>query len=611
MTPDPEVIVHSLFLTPAGRRDPYPHYHRLREAAPVHRSAMLGAWLLTRYDDCWAALRDPRFGKNYPAQMEQRVGPDWRRHPSLANREHSMVNVHGPDHTRLRRLVVRAFNRRTVDELRPAITRMVEALLEPLTVRGGGDVMEAVAFPLPVGVIGELLGVPEADRAQFRSLVRDSTAVLEVVPTPAQLAAADAANVEIRAYFMRLLEEKRRRPGSDLLSALVQPKEEDRLTDDELVDLASLLFGAGFETTTNLIGNGLLGLLRHPDQLALLRSDPSLFTSLPDELLRYDGTAQLAVRFTLAPVEIGGVAIPAGETVMPVIGAGNHDLARFPDPERLDVRRPSLEPLTFGGGVHYCLGAALARAETEIVFRALVERFGEIELTGEPPHFRDRLTLRGLDSLHVALRPVAGGAVAMAGAPPPPATAASPAPAVDTGRRVLELRPRAQGDGTDAGWRNALRSRTEQTGTGIPRRSGEDLARTVALLGRASLFGRCTPSELEDLAATAYPVSFEPGEQLCVEGGEALECYAIAEGEAVVTIGGQTVATVGEGQVVGERGPLEGRARTATVTASTRTTTWAISRERLLALVARSPAAAGGMYEEIRRRYPTAQAITP
>src|SRR5262245_5902439 len=610
MTADPEAIVHSLFLTPAGRRDPYPHYHRLREAAPVHRSAILDAWLLTRYDDCWAALRDPRFGKNYPGQMAQRVGPDWRRHPALADREHSMINVHGADHTRLRRLVVRAFNRRTVDELRPAIARMVDALLEPLAAWCGGDVMEAVAFPLPVGVIGELLGVPEADRPQFRSLVRDTTAVLEVVPSPAQLAAADAAHVQIRAYFFRLLEEKRRRPGLDLLSTLVQAKDEDRLTDDELVVLASLLFGAGFETTTNLIGNGLLGLLRHPDQLALLRSDPALFASLPDELLRYDGTAQLAVRFTLAPVEIGGVMIPAGETVMPLLGAGNHDPARFPDPERLDVRRPTFDPLTFGGGVHYCLGAALARAETEIVFRALVERFGEIELTGEPPHFRDRLTLRGLDSLHVALRPAAEAPATIAAAPPPVA-ALPPAPAVDAVRRVLEVRPRAQADGTDAGWRNALRSRTEQNATGIPRRRGEDLARTVALLGRVSLFGRCTPTELGELAATAYPMSFEPGEQLCTEGAEALECYVIAEGEALVTIGDRTVATVGEGRVVGERGPLEGRTRTATVTASTRVTTWAISRERLLGLASRSPAAADGMYEEIRRRYPDVSAMVP
>src|SRR5262249_47163692 len=181
MTANAEAIVRSLFLTPEGRRDPYPHYHRLRDAAPVHRSTTLDAWLLTRYDDCWAVLRDPRLGKSYARQMERRIGADWRRHPSLAERERSMINVHGPDHTRLRRLVSKAFTRRTVEELRPAIARTVDALLEPLAARGSGDVLADLAFPLPVAVIGELLGVPQADRGQFRDLVRDVTAVLEAL----------------------------------------------------------------------------------------------------------------------------------------------------------------------------------------------------------------------------------------------------------------------------------------------------------------------------------------------------------------------------------------------------------------------------------------------
>jgi len=404
------------------------------------------------------------------------------------------------------------------------------------------------------------------------------------------------------AYFILLIAEKRRRPREDLLSALVQAKDDDRLTDDELESLASLLFAAGFETTTNLIGNGVLGLVRHPDQLALLRRDPSLFENLCDELLRYDGTAQLAIRHTLAPVEVGGVAVPVGESIMPLLGAGNHDPARFAEPDRLDVRRTGIEPLSFGGGVHYCLGAALARAEIETVFRTLVERFGTIALDGPPPRFRDRLTLRGLEGLHVVLRPAATASARTEHAPPPPAIA-TPRPArVDTDRPVLEARPRTA-DGGDAGWRNALRARTEDDAAGIPHRTGHDLAATVALLGRASLFGGCTRSELEALAATAYPVSFEPGDHLCVEGGEALECYVIAEGEATVTIGGRAVSTVGESRVVGERGPLEGRTRTATVTATTRMTTWAISRERLLGLARRSAAAADAMYEEIHRRY--------
>jgi len=178
-----------------------------------------------------------------------------------------------------------------------------------------------------------------------------------------------------------------------------------------------------------------------------------------------------------------------------------------------------------------------------------------------------------------------------------------PTPAVDAASPVLPLRPRADADGRDGGWRNALRTRTERDGTGIPHRSGADLAAAVSLLGRATLFSRCSAADLEELSRTAYPVSFEPGDQLCVEGAEALECYVVAEGEATVTIGGRTVARVGENRVVGERGPLEGRARTATVTAATRLTAYAISRERLLALVARSPVAAEGMYEELRRRY--------
>jgi len=407
MPTDAEAIVRELFLTPDGRRDPYLSYHWLRDVAPIHRSTTLNAWLLTRYDDCWAVLRDPWLGKGYAVAMEHRIGADWRRHPSLADHERSVINVHGPDHTRLRRLVSKSFTRRRVDELRPAIERTVDALLEPLAARGGGEILEAIAFPLPVAIIGELLGVPEADRAPFRDLVRASTAAFETLPTPEQLAGADAAHLEIRAYFKALIGEKRRRPGSDLLSALVQAKDDDRLTDDELESLAVILFAGGFETTTNLIGNGLLGLLDHPEQMTVLREDPSLYAGLADELLRYDGTVQVSSRYALEPVEVGGVTIAAGETIMPLLGAGNHDPARFAEPDRLDVRRTNVEPLSFGGGVHYCLGAALARVETEIVFRALLDRFGTIALDGPPPRFRDRMILRGLESLHVVVHPAA------------------------------------------------------------------------------------------------------------------------------------------------------------------------------------------------------------
>jgi cytochrome P450 len=599
-----EAIFTKLFLTPEGRADPYPLYHRLRATAPVHRSK-LGMWLLSRYDDCWAAMRDPRLGKEYARQIEQRFGGDWRRHPSLTAGEHSMLNTTGPEHTRLRKLVTRSFTPRTIENLKPIIERVVNQLIDPIADAAGGDILEAVGFPLPVTIIGEMLGVPEADRDQFRHLVTDLVAIFEMQPTAEQMAAADAAQLFISDYFLALIGEKRRKPGEDLLSSLATAEVGgDRLKDDELITLASLLFAAGFETTTNLFGNGLLGLLQHPDQLELLRRDGSLLANLPDELLRYDGTAQLVNRVTEASIEIGGVTIPAGEQIFTLLGAGNHDPARYPNPDRLDVTRTDIQPLSFGGGVHFCLGAALARAEIEITFRTLVQRFDRIELAGDTPRFQDRLTLRGLTALNIACRTSAkprasaGAAVAAVRAEP-----AAPATAAERAERGL--RP---GDAdADLRWRAELRTRIETEPArqdSVPLRTGERLAATVALLQRNSLFARCAKGELEQLAATAYPMSFEPGDLLCAEGGEAPECYIIEEGQAVVTIGRKGVATVGEDDVVGERGVLLDTVRSATVTAMTHMITYAISRERLRAMVAGNPAAREWMLEEIRRRYP-------
>jgi cytochrome P450 len=597
-----EAVVEALFFTPKGRIDPYPLYHRLRETSPVHH-ARLGMWLLSRYDDCWAAMRDPRLGKNYAAQIEQRFGPAWREHPSLTAGEHSMLNTTGPEHTRLRKLVSKAFTPRMIEALKPSIERVVGELLDPVAEAAGGNVLEAVGFPLPVTIIGEMLGVPEAERPQFRGLVRDLVAIFEMKPTAAQLAAADAAQLEIRRYFLELIAAKRRRPGDDLLSALAHAESDgDRLSDDELVTMASLLFAAGFETTTNLFGNGLLALLHHPDQLALLRSQPSLVANLPDEFLRYDGTAQMVNRVTEAEIHIGEVRIPAGEQVFALLGAGNRDPARYPHPDRLDVTRTEIEPLTFGGGVHFCLGAALARAEIAITFRSLLERFDTIELAAETPRFQDRLTLRGLTSLHVACRSatVRKPTAPAAAISEPPMTRAAAPPAAGRG-----LRP--GGIEADLQWRAALRERIEKEPgrpDSVPVRSGDKLAAMIALFSRNSLFQRCTPAELEHLAATAYPISFEPGDMLCVEGTESPECYVIEEGQAVVTIGRKGVATVGEQDVVGERGILLDTVRSATVTAMSHMITYAISRERLRALLERSARTREWMLDEMRRRYP-------
>jgi cytochrome P450 len=605
--PAATAAVEKLFFTPEGRSNPYPLYHVLRSADPVHRAPM-GMWLLSRYDDCAAMARDPRFGKDYAPQIEQRFGPDWRQHPSLAAGEHSMLNTTGPEHTRLRKLVSKSFTPRMIEGLRPRIQRTVAALLDPIAEAGGGNVLEEVGFPLPVTIIGELLGVPEPDRPRFRGLVRDLVAIFEMQPTPEQLAAADAAQLEIRRYFLALVAEKRQRPGEDLLSSLTQVEAEgDRLSDDELVTMSSLLFAAGFETTTNLFGNGLLALLRHPEQLALLRRDPSLFANLPDEFLRYDGTAQLISRVTETTVEIGGVTIPAGEQVFGLLGAGNHDPARYEDADRLELRRTEIHPLTFGGGVHFCLGAALARAEIGITFGSLLDRFESIDLDGEP-RFNDRLTLRGLEALHVTCRPTRGRRAGTAVLDVPPAVAeAPPTTAARAAQAARGLRPAAGGAQADLRWRTELRQRIENEparADSLPLLTGERLAATAGLLSRNSLFKACSTAELEELAATAYPMSFEVGDLLCIEGADSPEAYVIELGQAAVTIGRKGVATVGQGDVVGERGPLLGVARAATVTAISHMITYAISRQRLRALIQRNAAAREWMLSEMRRRYP-------
>jgi cytochrome P450 len=598
-----DAVFRKLFLTAEGRADPYPLYHKLRDLNPVHHTS-LGMWVLSRYDDCWAAMRDPRFGKSYAQQIEQRFGPNWRSHPALTSGEHSMLNTHGPEHTRLRKLVSKSFTPRMIEELKPVIADVVKELLDPIAEAGGGNVLEEVGFPLPVTIIGEMLGVPAEDRPPFRTLVRDLVAIFEMQPTAEELAAADAAQLQIRSYFLKLIDEKRRRPGTDLLSRLVHAESDgDRLSDDELVTLASLLFAAGFETTTNLFGNGLLALLNHPGELERLRGDASLFDNLPDEFLRYDGTAQLVNRVTLADVEVGGVTIPAGEQVFTLLGAGNHDPARFPNPDRLDLTRTEINPLSFGGGVHFCLGAALARAEIGITFRSLLDRFGTIELTGEPPRFQDRLTLRGLDALNVACRASAEPRRTGVAAPIKPVEGTAAQHEV----RESGLRPATGDAAADLRWRAALRERIERDPTrsdSLPHRSGEDLAAMVRLFSRNTLFDRCTREELEQLAATAYPVSFEPGDALCVEGADSPECYVVEEGQAVVTIGRRGVGTVGEDDVVGERGVLLDTARSATVTAVNHMITYAISRERLRAVVDGNPAARQWMLDEMQRRYP-------
>lgn len=381
-----------------GREDPYPRYRRLREISPIVR-ADDGALVVTRHADCVAVTRDPRLG-HMPSHMLEFIRSDWAEHPALRLLFTSILTINPPDHTRLRRLVSSSFTARRIQALQPRIAQMVEELLEKMS--GDVDFVEAFAFPLPVNVIGELLGIPEPDRAQFQDLVRDWTQVLEII-TSKVLATADPAAATIREYLAGLAAERRRKPGDDLISALVAAEEDgDQLTEDELLTMTALLFAAGFETTTNLLANSVVALLRNPDQLELLRRQPGMAPAAIEELLRFDSPVQLLSRLAWDDVEIAGVRVSGGDRIVAYLGAGNRDPERFAEPDRLDLGRTDNAPLSFGGGIHYCLGAPLARLEAQIAIPALLARFPRLALAGEPGR-RDSLAIRGYTALPISV----------------------------------------------------------------------------------------------------------------------------------------------------------------------------------------------------------------
>jgi cytochrome P450 len=388
--------------------DPYSVHARLRTRRPVTPVVLpggMGTWLITGYAEARAALADPRLSKHMPG---------WHPEPDsiIAALDLHMLNSDPPDHERLRKLVNKAFTARRVERLRPRITAITAGLLDDISARGaqggqGGrpevDLLASFAFPLPITVICELLGIPADDRDDFRTW--SATIVSNAAPPEVFQAHATA----MARYFMALLAAKRREPGDDLLSALIAARdEEDSLSENELVSMAFLLLVAGHETTVNLIASGVLALLLNPAELARLRAEPTLVGGAVEELLRYvNPVNHTTFRCAAEPVEIGGVRISRGDPVLVALSGANRDPARFGDPERLDLGRDSAGHLAFGHGIHYCLGAPLARLEAEIAISALLARFGSISLAvpADSLRWRPSTLIHGLESLPVRLAP--------------------------------------------------------------------------------------------------------------------------------------------------------------------------------------------------------------
>ncbi|MGW6137739.1 cytochrome P450 family protein [Streptomyces sp. NPDC055144] len=376
--------------------DPYPVYEELRARGPVHRVRLPKpaddgeAWLIVGHEEARAALTDPRLVKS-PAKL------------GFSGLDEELIGTHllitdPPHHTRLRSLVTRAFTARRVESLRPRIQRITDDLLDAMLPHGRADLVESFAFPLPLTVICELLGVPDIDRADFRRMSNE-------VVAPSDRDGEYATFAELAAYLRDLIEDKRASaPADDLLSALIRTTAEDgdRLSPDELRAMAFILLIAGHETTVNLIASGVRALLTHPDQLAVLRADMTLLDGAVEEMLRYEGPVENATyRFTVEDTEVGGTVIPGGSAVLVGLAAAAHDPERFPEPDRFDIRRDARGHIAFGHGLHHCLGAPLARLEGQIALRSLLDRAPALALDGPADDWLPGMLIRGVRSLPV------------------------------------------------------------------------------------------------------------------------------------------------------------------------------------------------------------------
>lgn len=398
------IAAFPLLLAPEVRQNPYPLYAALRREAPVHWDPGLGRWVVSRYADVAVLLRDPRLSSERGAALNAGLPPAVQEElaPTVRQRANTMLFSDPPKHTRLRRLVNKAFTPRIVEALRASIQAQVDALLDAAAAKGELEVIHDFAYPLPATVIAGMLGAPPEDRDQFKAWSDDIA--LALTPESAAVALrAQQSGLAMGQYMSRIVADRRVNPRNDLISALLAAEEQgDALSEEELYAMCALLLIAGHETTTNLIANGLLALLRWPDELARLRAEPELLKPAVEELLRYDSPIQGISRVLLEDVELHGERMRAGAPVVLLTGAANRDPDQFADPDRLDVGRTDNRHLAFGGGIHYCLGAPLARLEGQIAFATLLRRFPVLRLASDELTYKRSLGFRALTALPVA-----------------------------------------------------------------------------------------------------------------------------------------------------------------------------------------------------------------
>lgn len=386
--------------------NPYPTFERLRQEVPIfwHESGQM--WYAMNHEDVSALLRDRRLGRSILHVLSrEEVGlpePNPAYAPFYKLSDNSMFDKEPPDHTRLRSLVHKVFTPRRVESLRGQIEKVTNELLDQVEGQGHLDLLEDYATPLPVTVIAEMLGIPEADRHLLRPWSQSIVAMYELDHTPEQAERAIQAATDFSDYLRDLAAERRENPQDDLITALVQVEDGgDKLSVDELISTCVLLLNAGHEATVNVVGNGMLALLRHPEEKERLLQNPELFNSAIEEMMRYDSPLQLFRRWILEDVEYKGHQFKQGQEIALLFGAANRDPNRFENADQFDITRNPNPHITFGGGVHYCLGAPLARLELQVAIPTLLKRFPNLHILGDEPQFRNAFVIRGLEAFHV------------------------------------------------------------------------------------------------------------------------------------------------------------------------------------------------------------------